>query len=78
MILAAMTVYIIDKKFGQAALWALSASILSWLGLMHSFQWTIGDTVLDLGWGKGASYALSYLLLALLLFYAHWNHSKVD
>ncbi len=78
MILSAMTVHIIDKEFGKAGLWALSGSILSWLGLLHSFQWTIGDTVLNLGWGKGASYALSYLLLALLLFYAQWNQKKVD
>ena len=75
MILSAMTVHIIEKEFGKAALWALSAAVLSWVGLLHSFQWTIADTVLDLGWGKGESFALSYLLLALLLFYAQWNRS---
>ena len=78
MILSAMTVHIIEKEFGKAALWALSAAVLSWVGLLHSFQWTIADTVLDLGWGKGASFALSYLLLALLLFYAQWNRSHSE
>ena len=78
MILSAMTVHIIDKEFGKAALWALSAAILSWLGLLHSFKWTIADTVLDLGWGRGASFALSYFLLALLLFYAQWNRSHSE
>jgi AGZA family xanthine/uracil permease-like MFS transporter len=77
MILSAITVCIIEKKFAQASLWALIAAFLSWLGLLHSFQWTLGDTVLNLGWGKGSSYALSYVLLALLLFYAQWNH-KAD
>jgi AGZA family xanthine/uracil permease-like MFS transporter len=76
MILSAMTVHIIDKDFGKAALWALTASILSWLGLLHNFRWTIADTVLDLGWGKGGNFALSYFLLALLLFYAQWNRDN--
>ncbi len=78
MILSAMTVHIIDKQFGKAALWALSASVLSWVGLLHSFKWTIADTVLDLGWGKSQSFAVSYLLLALLLFYAQWNRSHSE
>ena len=38
---------------------------------LYSKSNIIADTVLDLGWGKGTSFALSYLLLALLLFYAH-------
>ena len=53
MILAAMTVYIIEQKFGLAALWAIAAGILSWLGLMHSYRWTGADTVMALGWGPG-------------------------
>jgi AGZA family xanthine/uracil permease-like MFS transporter len=78
MILSAMTVHIIEKQFGKAGLWALSGSVLSWLGLLHSFQWTMADTVLNLGWDKGASFAFSYLLLALLLFYAQWNKSHLE
>ena len=73
MILAAITVYIIEKQFGKAGFWSLTAAFLSWFGLLHSFKWTLGDTVLDLGWGTGSSYAISYILLALLLFYAQWN-----
>jgi AGZA family xanthine/uracil permease-like MFS transporter len=73
MILSAMTVHIIEKQFGKAGFWALTAAFLSWLGFLHSFKWTLGDTVLNLGWGKGSTYALSYIFLALLLFYAQWN-----
>ena len=73
MILAAITVHIIEQEFGKAAIWALVAALLSWVGLLHSFEWTIADTVLALGWGKGSSFALSYFLLALLLFYAQWH-----
>jgi len=73
MILAAMTVYIIEQKFSIAAFWALVAAILSWIGLLHSYQWTIADTVIHLGWGSGAQWAIGYSLLALLLLYAQWQ-----
>ncbi|MEM9135888.1 MAG: NCS2 family permease [Cyanobacteria bacterium P01_F01_bin.42] len=74
MILAAITVYIIDRKFRNAALWALGAAALSWLGLMHSFRWSPSDTVVHLGWGTGAEWALGYLLLAFLMVFAAWQH----
>jgi AGZA family xanthine/uracil permease-like MFS transporter len=73
MILAAMTVYIIEQKFGLAALWAIAAAVLSWIGLLHSYEWTMGDTVLKLGWGAGGSWAVGYLLLAGLLLYVQWT-----
>ena len=73
MILAAITVYIIEQKFNLAALWSFLAGGLSWVGLLHSYQWTISDTVIHLGWGNGAQWAFAYFLLALLLLYAHWQ-----
>ncbi len=74
MIWAAMTVFIIEQRFAQAALWSLAAAILAWVGLIHSYQWTIADTVVRLGWGGGSPWAASYFLLSLLLFYAAWRH----
>ena len=73
MILATMTVHIIDRQFGKAALWSVGAAALSWVGLLHSYQWTIADTVINLGWGTGAAWAAGYGLLTLLLFYAQWQ-----
>ncbi len=80
MLLSGMTVYIIDRKFGKAALWSLIAAALSWVGLIHSFQWTPTDTVVKLGWGAGAPWAVSYALLAILFVYAAWRDriSKTD
>ena len=75
-ILAAMTVYIIEKKFGIAACWSLLAAALSWVGLLHSYQWTVGDTALQLGWGVGSQWAMGYLLLAIALFYAQWQQRR--
>lgn len=69
-ILAALTVCIIERQFLQAALWSLAAALLSWVGLMHAYQWTPADTVLHFGWGTGSSWALGYGLLAILMLYA--------
>ncbi len=73
MLLAAMTVFIIEQQFGWAGCCMLVAAALSWVGLMHSYRWTVGDAVLNLGWGAGASWALGYLLVAALLFWAAWR-----
>jgi adenine/guanine/hypoxanthine permease len=78
MILAAITVYIIDRDFYKAAFWSLGAALLSWVGLMHSYDWTIADTVIKLGWGAGGRWAVGYMLLAILFGYAGWatRHDK--
>lgn len=74
MILAAITVYIIDRDFRTAAYWSLGAAGLSWVGLMHSYRWSVADTVVNLGWGAGSSWAVGYLLLAILFGYAAFRH----
>ncbi|MCL1462908.1 hypothetical protein [Argonema galeatum] len=80
MILAAIAVYIIERNFRQAAFWSLGAALLSWVGLMHSYNWTVADTVIKLGWGAGSSWAVGYILLAILFFYAEWQerNEKAD
>lgn len=46
--LAALTVAVIERLFIKTALWSGSASLLSALGLMHSYRWTPGETALSL------------------------------
>lgn len=77
-ILAAMTVFIIERQFRHAGFWALGAALLSSVGLMHSYQWTPADTVIHLGWGTGSSWALGYGLLAILLFYTAARSGKTS
>lgn len=76
MTLAAITVYIIEQKFGLAALWAVGAAILAWMGLIHSFAWTPTDTVVELGWGAGAEWAIGYLMMAILFLFAAWLNTR--
>jgi len=67
MILAAATAEIIDRRFDRAAAWCAVAAVLSFVGLMHAYTWTPGDTVVALGFGTGASWAGAYLLAAGIL-----------
>lgn len=48
MLLAAATVCVIERKLMKAALWCLIGAGLSVTGLMHAYQWTVGDTALTL------------------------------
>ncbi|MCX5948554.1 MAG: NCS2 family permease, partial [Cyanobacteria bacterium] len=66
MLLSGMLVYVIEQRFRAAALCALTASALSWVGLLHAWRFTSADTVLDPGWGSGAPWALGYLAMAVV------------
>lgn len=76
-VLASIMVYIIEREFQKAAIWAILASLFSWLGGMHSYRWTEADTVGVFHWGAGGEWAVGYCLFAILLFYVH-RQSKTD
>jgi len=68
MILSAATVHVIQREFRLAAAWCAMASGLSAIGLIHSYTWTFGDTVLSLE--PALPWAAGYGLMASLLFLA--------
>jgi len=72
MILAAMTSEIIERRFKRAAAWSIAAALLSWCGLIHAYGWTRTDTVVRLGWGVGAPWALAYGASAVFLLAVPW------
>jgi AGZA family xanthine/uracil permease-like MFS transporter len=67
MIWSSITVEVSERRFIRAALWALAASLLSLVGLMHSYAYTPADTVQDVAIGKSWPFTVAYLLLAGLL-----------
>jgi AGZA family xanthine/uracil permease-like MFS transporter len=71
MLLAAAAVGVIERKWVAAAGWCAVAALLSAAGLMHSYQWTVDDTVLRLtpAWPFVAGYAA----MALVFFSAQWT-----
>jgi AGZA family xanthine/uracil permease-like MFS transporter len=84
LILATITVHIIDRRLVAAALWSLAASILSLLGFLHSWRFETGDTVGSMplvDWLAGVSapaatlfpalpFAIAYASLAAVLLLA--------
>ncbi len=74
MILAAVAVSIIERRFRQGAAWCGVATLLACVGLLHSFAWAAGDTVIDLRltapWDN--PWALGYLAMGAVLLAAEW------
>ncbi|MEX0588025.1 MAG: NCS2 family permease [Cyanobium sp.] len=66
MLLSAMLVYVIEARLLAAAACAGIAAVLAWFGVIHAWQFTSADTVLQLGWGVGRSWALGYAVMALV------------
>ena len=70
MILSAATVELIERRFTRAAIWCWAGAALSAVGLMHSYRFTPGDTVVDLSpaWPWAAGYAAMGALFFLTRF----------
>jgi adenine/guanine/hypoxanthine permease len=70
MVLSAVTVCIIERHFIKAAIWCLIAAAVSMTGLMHSYQWTPGDTVILLkpAW----QFVIGYLSMGAICLLAKW------
>ena len=71
MILSAAVVGVIERRWAVAAAWCLSAATLSALGLMHSYQWTFGDTALRLA--PAWPFVIGYVGMSLIFFTAQWT-----
>jgi AGZA family xanthine/uracil permease-like MFS transporter len=85
-VLATVTVFIIEKRLVAAALWAWAAAALSLLGLLHSWRFSASDTVSALPLLErltqaaapggtlfpAAAYAIGYFGLGLVLLGARW------
>jgi AGZA family xanthine/uracil permease-like MFS transporter len=72
MLMAAVVVYIVERDFVRGALWCAIAALLACLGLMHSYAWTPGDTVIDMQatWPWANPWAQGYLAMAGVLLLA--------
>jgi AGZA family xanthine/uracil permease-like MFS transporter len=70
MLLSAAVVGVIERKWVAAGAWCTVAALLSVAGVMHSYQWTFGDTALKLS--PAWPFAIGYAVMALLFFSANW------
>jgi AGZA family xanthine/uracil permease-like MFS transporter len=71
MLLAAAVVAVIERQWLAAAAWCAVAALLSAAGLMHSYQWTLGDTALKLA--PAWPFVIGYAAIALIFVTAKWT-----
>jgi AGZA family xanthine/uracil permease-like MFS transporter len=71
MVLAAMMVYIVEREFRKAAVWALAAAGLSMLGLMHGYELTEAGIMSKFGIAAAPAFGVTYALTAALLVALH-------
>ena len=72
MILSAMMVFVVEREFFKAALWTATAALLSFFGVIHAYVLTPAGMQNRFGAGAAKSYALAYLIAALLLVALHY------
>ncbi|MDC0260581.1 NCS2 family permease [Synechococcus sp. AH-551-N17] len=70
MLLAALLVFAIEGRFLAAATCSGVAAVLAWFGVIHAWQFSTGDTVVNLGWGTGQPWAIAYAGITVLVLIA--------
>ncbi|MCX6996942.1 MAG: NCS2 family permease [Kiritimatiellaeota bacterium] len=74
MLFAAMLVFVIERQFFKAALWLAAGAVLSFFGVIHAYTLTPAGVQNKFGFGAAKSFALAYLITALLLVALHAYH----
>lgn len=70
-IYAAVTAFVIDRRFNQAAVWMLAASGLSAVGMIHAYRITANGVEGHFAWFNAApDFAVVYAVAAALLWVA--------
>jgi AGZA family xanthine/uracil permease-like MFS transporter len=64
MILAAATVFVIERRFMIAALWCFTGALMAAAGLIHSYQFTPGDTTLPSSPSPAWQWCAGYAMMA--------------
>jgi AGZA family xanthine/uracil permease-like MFS transporter len=72
MILSAMMVLVVERQFFKAALWAATAAVLSFFGVIHAYILTPAGVQNKFGFGAAKAYALAYLIATVLLVTLHY------
>ncbi len=72
MILAALLVFVIERRFLRAAGWALAAAVLSMIGLIHAYQLTPAGVENRFGFAAAPGFGVMYALAAMGLVALHF------
>jgi AGZA family xanthine/uracil permease-like MFS transporter len=81
MILASISVFLIEKEFLMACIWSLGAALLSFVGIIHAYELTPNGIVSIFRCGAASDFAIGYCSFAILFiaihFYMHGNKEKL-
>jgi len=75
MILASISVFLIEKNFLMACIWSLGAALLSFVGIIHAYEITPNGIVSIFGCGVASDFSIGYCSFAIH-FYMHGNNGK--
>ena len=67
MILAAMSVHVIERNYWKASLWSFSAAVLSYFGIIHAYTLTAAGVTNRFGLGAAGEFAVCYAAVGVLL-----------
>lgn len=78
MILSALLVHVIERRFLKASIWTAVASVLSLAGLIHSYQLTPNGVENSFGWAAAPSFAAAYAAATVCLIGMHLYCSRPE
>jgi AGZA family xanthine/uracil permease-like MFS transporter len=80
MILAAISVFLIERDFLRAAFWAFAGAVLAFFGVIHSVSFQGNETIQVYGWDIGRSFSFGYLCFTVVFllfhFWRRWRKSR--
>ncbi len=77
MILAAISVFLIERRFLMAAFWSIAAGALAFFGVIHSYAFVGNETVQVYGWNVGGKFAFGYACFAAVFLFFHlWQRQR--
>jgi AGZA family xanthine/uracil permease-like MFS transporter len=77
MILAAVSVFLIERDFLKAASWSIAAAVLAFFGVIHSYAFVGNETVQVYGWAVGSKFAFGYACFAgVFLLFHFWQRDR--
>jgi AGZA family xanthine/uracil permease-like MFS transporter len=77
MVWAAVSVHLIDRRFGSAAIWALIGATAAFFGFIHAGHLSAAGAVYDLGVGVGWTWSVGYVACALFFLFMRWWVTKL-
>jgi len=76
MVLAAIVVFVLERRFLRAAAWALAAAALSMVGLIHAYDLTADGVMNRFGIAAAPAFGVTYALTAVYLAGLHLLRSR--